>query len=119
MANNKYPKDVPVDEPVAPRKATKMPMGKMVPKSKTRPMYQDSVPVDEPVSPAMPKPAPQPPMYPNSVPVDEPTGTGMKRGGKVKKMASGGYTRAADGIAQRGKTRAQQFCDGGMPRGRK
>jgi hypothetical protein len=34
---------------------------------------------------------------------------GMKRGGKVKKMASGGMTsasRRADGIAQRGKTRA-------------
>ena len=32
---------------------------------------------------------------------------GMKKGGKVKKMASGGYTRAADGIAQRGKTRGK------------
>ena len=32
---------------------------------------------------------------------------GMKRGGKVKKMASGGSaSRRADGIAQRGKTRA-------------
>lgn len=35
---------------------------------------------------------------------------GMKRGGKVKKMASGGMTssasKRADGIAQRGKTRA-------------
>lgn len=33
--------------------------------------------------------------------------TGMKKGGKVKKMASGGYVRAADGIAQRGKTRGK------------
>jgi hypothetical protein len=32
---------------------------------------------------------------------------GMKKGGKVKKMSSGGYTRAADGIAQRGKTRGK------------
>jgi len=29
-----------------------------------------------------------------------------KKGGKVK-MSSGGYTRAADGIAQRGKTRGK------------
>jgi hypothetical protein len=34
---------------------------------------------------------------------------GMKRGGGVKKMAGGGYTRAADGIAQRGKTRGTQI----------
>ena len=32
----------------------------------------------------------------------------MKKGGGVKKMASGGFTRAADGIAQRGKTKAMQ-----------
>ena len=36
-------------------------------------------------------------------------GDGMKRGGKVTKMASGGMTasRRADGIAQRGKTRGK------------
>jgi hypothetical protein len=35
---------------------------------------------------------------------------GMKKGGmaKTKKMASGGYTRAADGIASKGKTKAKQ-----------
>lgn len=33
----------------------------------------------------------------------------MKKGGKVKKMASGGYTREADGIAQKGKTKATQI----------
>jgi len=40
---------------------------------------------------------------------------GMKKGGMAKKMmgggkayAAGGYTRAADGVAQRGKTRAMQ-----------
>jgi hypothetical protein len=33
---------------------------------------------------------------------------GMKRGGKVKKMASGGSaSKRADGIAQRGKTRGK------------
>lgn len=31
----------------------------------------------------------------------------MKKGGKVKKMAAGGYVRKADGIAQRGKTRGR------------
>lgn len=31
----------------------------------------------------------------------------LKKGGSVKKMAAGGYTRAADGIAQRGKTRGK------------
>ena len=31
----------------------------------------------------------------------------MACGGKVKKMAKGGYVRAADGIAQRGKTRGK------------
>ena len=33
---------------------------------------------------------------------------GMKKGG-MKKMAAGGYTRAADGIAQRGKTKGTQI----------
>ena len=35
-------------------------------------------------------------------------GMPMKSGGGVKKMSAGGYTRAADGIAQRGKTKAAQ-----------
>ena len=30
---------------------------------------------------------------------------GMKHGGKAKKMSAGGYTRAADGVAKKGKTR--------------
>lgn len=32
---------------------------------------------------------------------------GLKKGGAVKKMANGGYVKAADGIAQRGKTRGK------------
>lgn len=32
-----------------------------------------------------------------------------KKGGKVKKMSAGGFTRAADGIAQRGKTRGRMI----------
>jgi hypothetical protein len=45
--------------------------------------------------------------------------TGMKKGGKVKKMASGGYVRAADGCAKKGKTRAMQvkMAKGGMAKG--
>ena len=37
------------------------------------------------------------------------TGTAptMKKGGKVKKMKSGGYVRSADGCAQRGKTKGR------------
>jgi hypothetical protein len=37
--------------------------------------------------------------------------SGMKRGGKVKKMASGGMTasRRADGIASRGKTKCKMY----------
>jgi len=47
------------------------------------------------------------------------------KGGKgtTLKLAKGGstgsYRSAADGIAQRGKTRAQQFCMGGMTKGKK
>jgi hypothetical protein len=40
--------------------------------------------------------------------------------GTTLKLAKGGMFRsAADGIAQRGKTRAQQFCMGGMTKGKK
>jgi hypothetical protein len=34
---------------------------------------------------------------------------GMKKGGGVKKMAAGGFTRAADGVATKGKTKAKQI----------
>ena len=34
---------------------------------------------------------------------------GMKKGGATKKMASGGFTRSADGIATKGKTKAKQI----------
>lgn len=33
---------------------------------------------------------------------------GLKAGGPAKKMASGGFTRAADGVATKGKTKAKQ-----------
>jgi hypothetical protein len=38
---------------------------------------------------------------------------GMKKGGGVKKMAAGGFTRAADGIAAKGKTKAKQIVMAG------
>jgi len=46
------------------------------------------------------------------LPDDEPyRGDGMKKGGKVKKMASGGMTasKRADGIASRGKTKCKMY----------
>ena len=46
------------------------------------------------------------------LPDDEPyKGDGMKRGGRVKKMASGGMTasKRADGIASRGKTKCKMY----------
>ena len=33
----------------------------------------------------------------------------MKKGGMTKKMATGGFVRAADGIASKGKTKARQI----------
>lgn len=42
-------------------------------------------------------------------------GEPMKKGGGVKKMASGGSASSrADGIAQRGKTKGKLLCGGGM-----
>ena len=75
-------------------------------------IYPKDTPVDEPTSPETPKkPAVKsaiklkgkPYVYPDSTPVAD--SAGMKRGG---------YVRAADGIAQRGKTRGTMLCSGGM-----
>jgi len=43
----------------------------------------------------------------------------MKKGGSAKKYAGGGYVRAADGVATKGKTRAMQvkMAKGGMTKG--
>lgn len=46
---------------------------------------------------------------PRNIVREEEAEAGMKCGGKVKKMATGGYVRAADGVAQRGKTKAKQI----------
>ena len=61
--------------------------------------------------PAAKKPVPKKPMPPKDTVFREgmpvPQDIDGKSAGKVKKMASGGYTRAADGIAMRGKTRGK------------
>jgi hypothetical protein len=47
---------------------------------------------------------------------EEAEAAGMKRGGKTKKYAGGGFVKSADGIAQKGKTKAKQIT---MKRGGK
>ena len=44
-----------------------------------------------------------------------------KRGAEMVKMASGGFVKAADGVATKGKTKARQItmCGGGMAYGKK
>ena len=66
------------------------------------------------------RPPMAPPMAPPGGGGMPPPGGGappmMKKGGMTKKMASGGFVRAADGIAQQGKTKAKQIKmkSGGM-----
>jgi len=72
-------------------------------------------PMNPESAPPSKKPAPKAPTPKKSVPKDTVFREGMPvpqdvDGGSAprkKKMASGGYTRAADGIAQRGKTRGK------------
>jgi hypothetical protein len=60
---------------------------------------------------AMPKPAPKKPAPPKDTVFREgmpvPQDKDGASAGKAKKMANGGYVRAADGIASRGKTRGK------------
>jgi hypothetical protein len=61
---------------------------------------------------------------PKSMVKHEMAEAGMKHGGKVKKMAAGGLAaghKSADGIAKKGKTRAEQvkMAKGGMTKMRK
>lgn len=46
---------------------------------------------------------------PKNIVKEEMAEAGMKKGGKVKCMAKGGFTRVADGIASKGKTKAKQI----------
>jgi len=69
-------------------------------------------PTDPEGVPAAKKAAPKPVPKKTSPPKDTVFREGMpvpqdKDGASVKKMSAGGYTRAADGIAQRGKTRGK------------
>ena len=78
MADYKYPKDVPVDEPVA-KKAKPAPKGKKSSMdTSTRRSMND--------------------LYPDSVPVDEPVAT-MAKGGSASSRA--------DGCCTKGKTRGK------------
>jgi hypothetical protein len=84
----KYPGDVPVDEPVAPRKMMRKPMPK------------------KPMMPVAPKPR-GPGMAPDeSVMPSPPMGgaLGMKKGGSV-----GSASKRADGCATKGKTKGRMI----------
>lgn len=70
-----------------------------------------------------PRPAPAAPMNPNSIAYLQSQygmrpqgGPPMKAGGSVKKMAEGGFTREADGIAKKGKTQGKvvKMASGGF-----
>ncbi|NBW18620.1 MAG: hypothetical protein EBR82_62665 [Caulobacteraceae bacterium] len=60
---------------------------------------------------AAPRPMPPAPPAGGGAPMPPAGGPGMKKGGKVKKMAKGGSTgsasKRADGCAQRGKTKGK------------
>jgi hypothetical protein len=69
-------------------------------------------PTDPESVPAMKKPAPKKPMPKRPVPKDSVFREGMPvpqdvDGASVKKLSKGGYTRAADGCATKGKTRGK------------
>ena len=62
---------------------------------------------------AFKKPMPKKPMLPPGGGMPPPGGgmppPGLKHGGMPKKMATGGFVRAADGVASKGKTKAKQI----------
>jgi len=68
---------------------------------------EGAMPSKKPASktPAPKTPAPKDTVFREGMPV--PQDIDGKSAPRKKKMASGGYTRAADGIAQRGKTRGK------------
>ena len=72
------------------------------------PMNPESAPPSKkpaPKAPAPKKSAPKDTVFREGMPVPQDIDGGSVS--KTKKMSSGGYTRAADGIAQRGKTRGK------------
>ena len=72
------------------------------------PMDPEGVPSSKKPAPKIPPPKPPVPkdtVFREGMPV--PQDIDGKSAPRKKKMASGGYTRVADGIAQRGKTRGK------------
>jgi hypothetical protein len=73
------------------------------------PMDPEGVPAEKKVvkkvAPAPKKPVPRDTVFREGMPV--PQDIDGASAPRKKKMSSGGYTRAADGIAQRGKTRGK------------
>ena len=74
------------------------------------PMDPEGVPSEKKMPPAKAAPAPKKPVprdtvFREGMPV--PQDIDGRSAPRKKKMSSGGYTRAADGIAQRGKTRGK------------
>ena len=74
------------------------------------PMDPEGVPAGKKMPPAKAAPTPKKPVprdtvFREGMPV--PQDIDGRSAPRKKKMASGGYTRAADGIAQRGKTRGK------------
>ena len=68
------------------------------------PMNPESAPPSKKPAPKKPSP-PKDTVFREGMPVPQDVDGGSAP--RKKKMASGGYTRAADGIAQRGKTRGK------------
>ena len=104
-------------QPTGPSNPGPMPLPPQVNVQPTGPMNPGPMP--PPTGPMNPGPMPPPtggPMNPGPMPPPTGMGPGMKRGGKVKKMAAGGSTskassasKRADGIAQRGKTKCKMY----------
>lgn len=72
------------------------------------PMDPEGVPATKKPAPKVPAPKAPPPkdsIFREGMPV--PQDIDGKSAPRKKKMASGGYVRAADGVAQRGKTRGK------------
>ena len=89
----------PPTGPVIAKPVSRPPTGPVIAKPVSRPPT-GPVPVSRPPTPVIAKPVSRPPTGP--------MGGGMKHGGEVKKMASGGKVSSrADGIAKRGKTKGR------------
>ena len=87
---------------------------KQTPKGKTPPAKMPAKPAAKPAlklktKPVAPPPPPTKKKY-TEIGDDDMSASRYARGGKVKKMATGGFVRAADGVATKGKTKAKQIA---------